>query len=358
LKLYYQSQLFATNPSTVIEIHGHVRGHFDIEVSAGCLLDERVPQDHALGDALRDFKLELVRGLSEASAFRASPPTVGVYPLDRDVRFAATGTHTFNKVEKLRELGVNVAGLHIELGPQLRRSPELPEHRELHEQLIACLEAAVRRFMQRIARPGERDFKEHLLGEFFFEKDPVSVLDIGGHILQPLPKEQVGRRVAAFSTPDMERFDLAEGQGIVLAQDQTFRTTVEVRVVRDEKIRLGAVGISKTLRTQLARQPGDVICAGRRPAGATHGLVVGYVAAIAEESPAEVAFVGSTIAAELAAPDASGHALSLRSAAAEAHGVSALPSDELPHDRAIALSVALATRLQVTFGDLVCFFPC
>jgi hypothetical protein len=116
--LNYQNSMFANRPRLLVEIHGHSSGRYDIEVSSGFELDPS-----RLADAAYLTKLELFRrSLREALENRLGKrPTVGVWPLDRDVEKTATNTFTFQKVRRARQRsGLEWYGLHIELNAALR----------------------------------------------------------------------------------------------------------------------------------------------------------------------------------------------------------------------------------------------
>lgn len=114
----YQNTLFANRPRLIIEIHGHVSGRYDVEVSTGFELDRSFQ-----ADAIFLEKLNLLRrSLSEVLGNRLGKHlTVGVWPLDRDVEKIATNTFTFQKVRRVRRMaGLEWYGLHIELNAALR----------------------------------------------------------------------------------------------------------------------------------------------------------------------------------------------------------------------------------------------
>ncbi len=365
LKLHYQSQLFAFTPSTVIEIHGHAHGVFDFEVSTGCQLDERVEQDKTLIAALHAFEAALVLALSESPAFGAAPPTVGMYPLNPSVRFAATGTHTFNKVEKLRELGVNIAGLHIELGKALRPDPELAESEVHYQELTRCLVLAIQAFTEISQSPTAFDFKDRLLGDFSSGRGEVATV-LGGRAvnLRPIPKSLVGRRVAALCGRDMQELGLMEGHPILIGADAEFLTHIELQATTANALRAGSVGIAKKFRDELGLPSDAEVYLGRRLATKRDKLTLGYVSAIEHgESTASVGvspFLAGELKRELTREGTAGTegvAFALSSPTGRRHTVSIVEIDSLPHERGVALSTALANELHVTFGELICFAP-
>jgi hypothetical protein len=114
----YQDALFHGVPRLVIEIHGHISGRYAVEVSTGFDLDPQRGADAIFLEKLRLLKQSLTAALGSRVA---NQPSVGVYPLDRNVTKIATHTYTFQKVRRLRNLGgLEVYGLHIELNAELR----------------------------------------------------------------------------------------------------------------------------------------------------------------------------------------------------------------------------------------------
>ncbi len=119
----YQDALFCGVPRLVIEIHGHISGRYAVEVSTGFDLDPLRGADAIFLEKLRLLKQSLTAALGSRVA---NQPSVGVYPLDRNVTKIATHTYTFQKIRRLRSLGgLEIYGLHIELNAELRT--KLPE---------------------------------------------------------------------------------------------------------------------------------------------------------------------------------------------------------------------------------------
>ncbi|MGH2593859.1 MAG: hypothetical protein ACRDGG_10130 [Anaerolineae bacterium] len=118
--LRYQNELFKAGPPLVIEIHGHTSGQYAVEVSTGFDLDPAAPGDARFLEKLAALKQALPGALAGRIGLR---PTVGVYPLDRDVKKTATDTFTFQKIRRARNLaGIECYGLHVELSAELRTS--------------------------------------------------------------------------------------------------------------------------------------------------------------------------------------------------------------------------------------------
>ncbi len=355
LKLYYQSQLFCSNPTLVMEIHGHARGVFDLEISAGCQLDETIEQDRVLIAALHTFEATLVHALSVSPSFEALPPTVGVYPLNTDVRFAATGTHTFNKVEKLRELGLNIAGLHIELSQDLRPDPSLPASEGRYEELVQCLTLAIQAFLQCFVGIAGFDFKDRLAKEFSSDGEAGASLSEQPFRLRPIAKELVGPRIASLCRRDMLDLGLQEGHPMLVAVDAGFERHIEVFATTANSLRVGSLGLSRKLRDELGSELDSEVYLGRPPKTHDAALILGYVSVIEDAALLEAVEVGPFLAGELERQLGVGMDLTLSSLSGQERDIAITETDSLPHDRAVSLSTAMAAKLSVTFGDLVCF---
>ena len=355
LKLYYQSQVFAALPQTIIEIHGHARGAFDFEVSTGFQLNERIPQDKSLVVALKTFKKVLRRSLSETKIFGRQPPSVGVYPLDSKVRFTATQTHTFNKIERLRELGLNVAGLHIELSRGLRPSPDDGETDLFYRQLVRCLADAIDAFRQSTGQQVTFDPKDLIVDDCALEREAITLLTEDRFYLQHVLKEMVGRRIAVFSRRDMRLLGLVEGQKIALSALPDFQANIELRANRASFMRTGFVGVAKKFRERLGLSAGDKVYLGKPGQELSRGWIFGYVHEIVDGQSSGVVEVGATLARELTDRNASGENLLISSAGGNDRQVSFVEDDAFPHGKGVAISASLARKLDVTYGDLVYF---
>jgi len=353
LKLYYQSQLFADNPLVVVEIHGHVRGNYDIEVATGFALDSKVPQDAPLIKALGTFKEVLAQSMAESRVLAKRPPSVGAYPLDSEVRFSATGTHTFNKIERLRELGVNAAGLHIELHQRLRPAPD--EGRKIRDAVVDCLEPAIREFGAGVKRPTDFEFKTHLFEDFSFDRGVTRPASGDSFVVQPIPREMIGKGVALFRSDDVAELALAEGAGITLSRNPDFENGVRLRVAVGDTARSGRVGIGKKERDRIGVDTGDRVFVGRAASTGVTGLVLGYVADVDAGSSRKRVTVSDTAARELAERMTDGKQITIGTATGRELGVEVATRAELPHERAVRVSGKVARELAVTYGDLVCF---
>jgi hypothetical protein len=354
LKLFYQSQLFASAPSTIIEIHGHVRGTFDIEVSTGFPLKINVSQDKALIEALEAFKETLKKGLASSSYFKRSPPTVGVYPLDPEVRFAATGTHTFNKIEKLREMGVNVAGLHIELSRALRPAPKEEHAEAIYDSLVTCLGSAVQVFIDRLDVPICFDLKDAIFENLFLGSQNIELLGNSRYTLQPIAREFIGRRIAALCPNDLKSLGIMDGQPIALSSEPTFQNHIELQAIPLKSIPSGNIGIGKTHRNTLGLNKGNKVYIGLFQKSKQKQLALGYVFSIEKNSPVDVIKISDFLAQNLQLSEDSKNAATANTL----HGENRLVTLEITSDvdpQAIVISDFLANSLKITFGDIVFF---
>ena len=114
----YQNALFANRPRLLIEVHGHVSGHYDVEISTGFELDRSFQADAIFLEKLTQLRRSLPEALGNHLGKHL---TLGVWPLDRDVEKIATNTFTFQKLRRARRMaGLEWYGLHIELNASLR----------------------------------------------------------------------------------------------------------------------------------------------------------------------------------------------------------------------------------------------
>lgn len=113
----YQEYALAAPVELFLEIHGHVRGHYDIELSCGFELDPYHPLDKEFGENLAIFQVFLRRETKRywREDFPLSPPSIGIFPLDKKVVMKATKTYLFQKIRELQLKGRRIFGIHIEI---------------------------------------------------------------------------------------------------------------------------------------------------------------------------------------------------------------------------------------------------
>jgi hypothetical protein len=141
----YQRCVFQSSPLLLMEIHGHVSGNFDLEISTGyagidSLYRRRLACYHQAVLSALDRTWQPGGPLAAIKK-----PTLGVFPLDCRVRLRATKTYTFQLVRALRLLGYPCYGLHVEVHRYLRLPP--PGGPEVHEALAAILAAGISCFL-------------------------------------------------------------------------------------------------------------------------------------------------------------------------------------------------------------------
>ena len=117
LCLTYQERALSDPVKLFLEIHGHIHGHYDLELSCGFRLDPGIPIDHALGNALTGLEANLNREINRnwQSWYPLPAPTIGIFPDNQQVVMKATQTFLFQKIRSLQLQGRQIFGLHIEV---------------------------------------------------------------------------------------------------------------------------------------------------------------------------------------------------------------------------------------------------
>jgi hypothetical protein len=117
LCLAYQEQVLADPVKLFLEVHGHIHGRYDLELSCGFNLDPGIPLDQDLGDALACLGASLNREIGQRwqSWFPLPSPTVGIFPYNQQVVMKATKTFLFQRIRSLQLQGRRIFGLHIEV---------------------------------------------------------------------------------------------------------------------------------------------------------------------------------------------------------------------------------------------------
>ncbi len=156
----YQNELFAGWPSMLVEIHGHVSGKYDIEISTGFDLDANIAAEAQFIQRLELLRQVLPETINSRLGIK---PTLGIWPLDREVKKTATNTFTFQKIRRARHLsGMEWYGLHIELSQSIRvargttagRMRKLPP--QMVEALASGLASGISRAFLPLPDPGSR----------------------------------------------------------------------------------------------------------------------------------------------------------------------------------------------------------
>ncbi|HAA89363.1 MAG: Uncharacterized protein XD63_0480 [Thermoanaerobacterales bacterium 50_218] len=117
LCLTYQQIALAEEVELFLEIHGHVRGHYDLEISCGFEFDPHHPLDKEFAENFSAFRNNLRREIANRweEGLPLPPPSIGVFPFDQDVVMKARKTYLFQKIRKLQLQGRKIFGIHIEV---------------------------------------------------------------------------------------------------------------------------------------------------------------------------------------------------------------------------------------------------
>lgn len=117
LCLTYQQYALAGQVSLFLELHGHVNGNYDVEISCGFTPDPLYAFDRELIARLLALKTALQNQLDQGwrSDLILPPPSIGIYPFDPDVVMKATRTYLFRKI-RYEQLNLRrIFGIHIEI---------------------------------------------------------------------------------------------------------------------------------------------------------------------------------------------------------------------------------------------------
>lgn len=349
MKLFYQSQLFVGAPDVVVEIHGFERADApDFEVSCGFPLAADIERDALLLDALRAFKFRLEDAVRENAVLEGRGQPVVVYPLDADVRLRATGTHTFNRIERLRELGLNTGGLHVELRRRLR--PDPGDGGRTHAAVAEVLARAVGDFREALEGHAGFDLKGRLV-ERFTQPSVFKPFAQVPFVVQRAPREAVGKDVALMAARDMTELDIEAGQSIALSPGAQGGEVLVLRVGIGT-CPTGVVLLDRRLRARLGVDLGDRVRLGYVSGPDRDAGHLGFVARI-EEAEQSVVWIPRASSPPAEASGGSRSAvLWAGRGTSEAVSVKCGESSEIGGCE-IALSLDVARKAGVTYGDVV-----
>ncbi len=250
--LRYQDELFRSQPRLVIEIHGHVTGQYAVEIATGYDLDES-----ALGDARFRRKLAMLK-LSLSAALPSQlgqSPTVGVYPIDRDVKKTATDTFTFQKIRRARHLiGAEWYGLHVELSAELRTTRQA-KSKVFVEALAEALALAIQASFDPLPAPGAT------IPTHADQPDGATTL-IAPHALSVMlaPEKYVSANVVVVNPVDLEALSALDGDVVVLRHgDEELRSTITPSLA----VRAGHAALPARIRRQISLRERDRVIVGR-----------------------------------------------------------------------------------------------
>jgi hypothetical protein len=341
----YQNALFEQRPRLVIEIHGHVTGNYAVEVSSGFDLRPDVPEDARYLAALDRMKREMPAVLAARIGWK---PTVGVYPLDRDVKKPATNTFTFQKVRRARRLAALAwYGLHIELDASLRTAERCRAPGYV-DALAAALAAAI-----------QPAFDPLLADEAGIALPSAPVAVRSGHFPSDrLPATQAtGKHATEWAVvvhpSQLESLRALEGDTVIV---EHHGEEVRCPVVVSRAVRPGHVAIPARMRRQIGLGRRGRVTVGRavRSAPATAAARTGRGVVVCETRPGHRRHIWLSPGdvARLGLP--SGEPVTLRGQpnTPALSGVTWAADDTLPA-RFAALSEPVTDRLLLTLGEVV-----
>lgn len=344
----YQDELFRSLPRLVIEIHGHVSGQYAVEIATGHELDESAPGDARFWHKLTALKQSLPAALSSTIG---QSPTVGVYPIDRDVKKTATDTFTFQKIRRARHLiGAEWYGLHIELIAALRTTKQA-RSKAFVEALAEALALAI---------------------QASFDPLPVPAATIPTHadqtgsttaLIAPrtlsvtlAPEQYAGANVVVVNPIDLEALGARDGDVVVLRHgDEELHSTITPSVA----VLVGHAALPARIRRQISLHEHDRVLVGRpvllSPAAAAAANHAQFVASQARDtrdrcvwlSPAEIARLDLKIDSSIRVQAQPG--TDPVNAARIASEASLLP-------RRAILSRAVMNQLTLTLGEVITIY--
>ncbi len=242
--LRYQNALFAGVPNLVVEIHGQRRGQYEVEISTG--YDLCPQQDGDYLEHLRCLKEALELTLPAAWGRRVS---VGVYPLDRDVRQTATHTFTFQKIRRLRNLaGMICYGVHIELDASLR-----VEGRAILPEAVAGLGQALAQGIRSAFYPLSQT------RQVLKRVEPV-LLAVQRLRVDGVPADLVQDGAVFVHPQRLRSLGCLEGDRLIL---RSRLEDLNCTVLASPRVQPDCIGVPARLRGQIAVRQGEMITAGR-----------------------------------------------------------------------------------------------
>ncbi len=332
----YQNELFWGMPRLVIEIHGHVSGKYDVEISTGFSLDSTAKGDASYLERLQLLKETLPGAIASRIGIR---PSVGIYPLDQDVRKTATDTFTFQKIRRARNLaGLDWHGLHIELCASLRTSKaaQSPAYIASLARVLALAISAA--FVNPISAAGliptHTDFDEiqpdRICGR------PFKAL--------PAPDKYNSQEVVLLHPGDLESIGALDGDALILYSG---KDSIRVIAISSLTVRSKHVALPARLSGQISLQKHQMVMINRPQASLPGGVKPSAFFAAGEIhpgrdpqlwlSPAEASRLGLF----------AGDNLRIQGQPGRLQYDPALPV------RVSAISSSLADRLTITIGEVV-----
>ena len=155
LCLTYQRYALADPVRLFLEVHGHIHGRYDLELSCGFKLEPALPLDKDLGDALIVLGASLNREIDKRWQpwFPLPAPTVGIFPFNQQVVMKATQTWLFQRIRSLQLRGRCIFGLHIEVYRDYKTGDRNSPYAACQQSLAEALATGI-----------WESFRHHLLG--------------------------------------------------------------------------------------------------------------------------------------------------------------------------------------------------
>jgi hypothetical protein len=145
LCLTYQEHALADPVKLLLEIHGHIHGHYGLELSCGFRLDPGNSIDQDTGNALRCLESSLSMEIERRwqSWYPLPAPTIGIFPDNQQVVMKATQTFLFQKIRSLQLQGRRIFGLHIEVYRDYKTSDQNSPLAACQQSLAEALAAGI-----------------------------------------------------------------------------------------------------------------------------------------------------------------------------------------------------------------------
>jgi len=158
LCLIYQGHALADPVRLFLEVHGHIHGRYDLELSCGFKLGPSLPLDKDLETALTVLGASLNRELLKRWQpwFPLPVPTVGIYPHNQQVVMKATQTWLFQRIRSLQLQRRRIFGLHIEVYRDYKTGDRNSPYASCQQSLAEALATAISEsFCQHLLQPAE-----------------------------------------------------------------------------------------------------------------------------------------------------------------------------------------------------------
>lgn len=127
----YQQHALSEQVELFLEIHGHVNGHYDLELSCGFEFNPSHQFDIEFEERLASLRKTLKQEIADnwKDGLPLPPPSIGVFPFDQDVVMKATKTYLFQRIREVQLQGRRIYGIHIEIYKNFRtKGPDSPAY--------------------------------------------------------------------------------------------------------------------------------------------------------------------------------------------------------------------------------------